>query len=63
MARGDVRPVDVRQTIVSFLTMSLGYFIMAPLLERVWNITDRAAFLDARRDAMVDLMMNGLRAR
>lgn len=63
MARGDLRTVDVRQTIVSFLTMSLGYFIMAPILERVWGITDRTAFLDERRDAMVDLLMNGLKAR
>lgn len=63
MARGDLRKVDVRQTIVSFLTMSLGYFIMAPILERVWGITDRATFLNARREAMVDLIMNGLLAR
>jgi len=61
--RGDLRKVDVRQTIISFLTMSLGYLLMAPIMDRIWGITDRASFLEERKYAMVDLIMNGLKAR
>ncbi len=61
--RGELRKVDVRQTIISFLMMSLGYHLMAPIMDRVWGITDRASFIEERKHAMVDLIMNGLKAR
>jgi len=60
---GDLRPVDIRQAAVSFITMSLGYLILSPLLDTVWRISDRNSFLEERKLAIVDLFMNGMKAR
>lgn len=60
---GKLRPVDIRQAAVSFITMSLGYLILSPLLDTVWRISDRDSFLEERKLAIVDLFMNGMKAR
>ncbi|HOD66754.1 MAG TPA: TetR family transcriptional regulator [candidate division Zixibacteria bacterium] len=60
---GEVRPIDLRQAFVSFLTMQIGYFLMSPLVDRVLHLEDREAFVVARRDAVVDLFLNGVKAR
>jgi hypothetical protein len=63
MDRGEIRRMDVCQVVVAFVTMSLGYFILAPIIDRVWGIDDRAAFIEERKHVMIDLFMNGLKAR
>ena len=63
MREGRMRPVDVRQTAVSFLTMSLGYLMLAPFFDLAWNIPDRDIFLEERKHAVVDLIMNGVKVR
>ncbi len=60
---GTLREVDIFQAVVSFITMQVGYFLMAPLIDRVTEVSDRQAFVNARRDAVVDLFLNGVRAR
>jgi TetR/AcrR family transcriptional regulator len=62
VAGGRLRRINVRQALVSFLTMNIGYFLMAPLLDRVMDIKDRKRFVKERKKAVVDLFLNGVRA-
>jgi TetR/AcrR family transcriptional regulator len=62
-AAGEIREFDPRQMVISLITMSIGYFIMSPLMNKVMNITDRDRFIDERKDAILDLFMNGVRVR
>lgn len=61
--RGELRPVDLRHAMVSFVTMQLGYYLMAPLTDRVLQIDDRESFVKGRPEAVVDLFLNGVRKR
>jgi AcrR family transcriptional regulator len=63
VAQGELRPVDIPQAIVTFMTMSLGYRLLAPIVDRVWNVTDRERFAQERKKTMIDIFMNGLKAR
>jgi TetR/AcrR family transcriptional regulator len=60
---GRLREFDPRQMMVSLITMSIGYFIMSPIMDKVFNITDRDRFIEQRKEAILDLFMNGVRAR
>jgi hypothetical protein len=60
---GLLRQFDPRQMVVSLITMSIGYFIMSPIMDRVINISDRERFIEERKGAILDLFMNGVRAR
>ena len=57
------RPVDVRQALVSFLMLNIGYYLTAPLVNRVMGVTKPERFAKERRKAVVDLFLNGVRAR
>jgi len=63
MQSGECRHLDVRQMIISFVAMSLGYHLLAPLADRVWNVTDRKAFIEERRKGIVDLFLYGVKVR
>lgn len=60
---GEYRPVDPRQALVAFVTLSIGYHIMSPLVDRVLGIEDRQKFLEERKRVVVELYLNGLKAR
>jgi len=60
---GEYRRFDVRQAMTSFVAMSLGYYLMAPLIDRVWNITDKETFIRERKKVIVDLFMNGVKVK
>jgi AcrR family transcriptional regulator len=60
---GTFRTVDPQQALISFVMMSLGYLMMAPLADRVWGVEDRVAFIEKRKHAIVDLFLNGVLAR
>ncbi len=60
---GTIREFDPRQMVVSLITMSIGYFIMSPIMDRIMHITDHDRFVDERKHAILDLFMNGVRAR
>jgi TetR/AcrR family transcriptional regulator len=62
-ASGEIRNINIRQTFISWIAMNAGYFLMAPLLDPVWGITDREAFVTERRKAVIDLYLNGVKAR
>ncbi len=61
--RGEVRPVDVRQAVVSFITMQIGFFLMRPLIHRVFDLDDDRQFMIDRKEAVIDLFLHGVKAR
>lgn len=63
LGAGSLRRLDLRQTVVSFITMEMGYFLMSPLINRVLHITDYEEFVRQRGDAVVDLFLNGVKTR
>lgn len=60
---GVLRQVDPRQSFVSLITMSMGYMMLAPLVDKVWGIEDRTVFIEERKHAIVDLFLHGVLAR
>lgn len=63
LAGGQFRQIDLRQALISFVTLSLGYHLMAPLVDRVWKITDRGSFIEERKKAIIDLFLYGVKTR
>ncbi|UCD63919.1 MAG: TetR/AcrR family transcriptional regulator [Candidatus Zixiibacteriota bacterium] len=63
MRSGAYRAVDVRQAVISFITMSIGYYLMSSVFSKVWQFTDEPAFIEERKKAIIDLFMNGVKAR
>lgn len=57
------RQVDLKQTIVSFISLNLGYLLLAPMVDRILGITDREEFVMTRQKAVVDLFLWGVRTR
>lgn len=60
---GSYRSIDVVQATVSFMGMNLFYLFFYPILNSIWEISDDQAFRRARPEAVVDLFLNGIRAR
>lgn len=60
---GNLRRTDVIHTVVSFITLRLGYFLMSPLINRIAGINDEARFQSERTDAILDLFLRGVKAR
>jgi TetR/AcrR family transcriptional regulator len=60
---GELREVDVAQAFASFITMNIGYFLMSPIIDRVWKIGDRREFVEQRKRAVVDLFLHGVKSR
>ena len=63
VAGGDLRSVDIRQAVVSFLAMNIGYFIIYPITDRVLQIENHDRFIRDRKEAVLDLFLNGMKAR
>ncbi len=62
---GKVRQVDARQAMVSFVTMNIGYYLIAPVVDKVLGLTDPAdkeKFLEERKKIVVDIFLNGIKA-
>ncbi len=63
MDAGELRNLDLRQTLISFLTMNIGYYLSSQLMNRVNSITDADAFTEKRKAAVVDLFLYGVKKR
>jgi hypothetical protein len=61
--KNEVREVDFRQALASFITMNIGYFVLSPIINRVMKITDPDEFVEKRAEAVVDIFLNGIKAR
>ena len=62
---GNIRQVDPIQTILSFLGMCLFYFIAKPVIVEVWGMqqADEEEFIKKRKEAITDLILNGILPR
>jgi len=61
VSSGRLRPVDPMQTAVSVMGMCVFYFIARPVMYHVWGMPeDEAAFIERRKDAIVDLILHGV---
>jgi TetR/AcrR family transcriptional regulator len=62
MKAGRIRRTDPRQLLLSFITMNMGYLLMAPLFEHLLNIEDRERFRERRKQEVVTLFLKGIRS-
>ncbi len=53
----------VRQAFVSFILMNVGYFVLAPLIDKIWGVTDRDQFVAERKEAVIDLFLYGVKTQ
>jgi TetR/AcrR family transcriptional regulator len=53
MKSGQLRPVDVKHALASFMAMNIGYILMSPIVDRVLKVTDK----------VVDLFLNGVKKK
>jgi TetR/AcrR family transcriptional regulator len=60
---GRFRAADSKQAIISFIGMNLFYLLAAPLINDIWELKNDDKFRRERPQAVVDLFLNGLRAR
>jgi TetR/AcrR family transcriptional regulator len=61
--KGLFRDVDSRHAIISFMGMNLGYLIAAPFINLIWDIKNEKKFRRERPEKVVDLFLNGIKAR
>jgi TetR/AcrR family transcriptional regulator len=62
MKAGRIRKTDPRQLMISFLTLNLGYVMLAPLFDRIMGIFERELFVEDRKQEVVNLFLNGIRS-
>ena len=58
---GQLRPVDLRHALASFMAMNIGYILVSPIVDRVLKVTDKEQFHNERTEAVVDLFLNGVK--
>ena len=63
MSKGEYRQMDIRQALVAFASMSMYYLVTAPLVNRLLKIDNPQEFAARRRKVIVDIFLNGLKAR
>ena len=63
MKSGQLRPVDVKHAVASFIAMNIGYILMSPIVDRVLKVTDKEQFHNERTEAVVDLFLNGVKKK
>jgi len=60
---GLFRDIDERQAIASFIGMNLWYLIALPLAKSILGVKNEEKFIEKRPQAVVDLFLNGIRAK
>jgi AcrR family transcriptional regulator len=60
IAAGEFRHIAVIQALVSFQMMNIGYLLLAPVVDRIWSVQDRRAFLEERKESILDLFLYGV---
>jgi len=60
---GEIREIDVKQTIISIVGMSIFYFIGRPIIDIIWDIKpeDFNDFIEKRKESIVDLILHGIK--
>lgn len=57
---GRVKKIDIKQAIISLISMNIGFFIILPIATKILNVVDFDKFLSDRKDAVVELFLNGV---
>lgn len=60
---GAIRQVDERHAISSFIVMNIGFFMMAPVIQRVLGIENLEEFVRERKATVVDIFLHGVKTR
>ena len=60
---GRLRKIDVRQAMAAFIGMSLGYYLLSPIFDRITAAGDRTQFIKARPEIITDIFLNGMKVR
>ena len=55
MEKGEIRQMDVRQALVSFIVLNIGYFVMSPIINRILRIENMAEFIEQRKREVVNI--------
>ena len=63
MERGEIRRVDPIHNILNIISMDVFVFVGKPLINAMFNETDMNRIVNERADHILDLLMNGLRAK
>lgn len=63
MNRGVYRRIDIRQALIAFASMSIYYHMVTPFINRLLGIDDPHQFAAERPKAIIDIFLNGLKAR
>ena len=59
-ASGKLRDINIKQALMSFITMNIGFFLMYPILKQTFDIDDFNDTVEKRKSAVVDLFLNGV---
>jgi TetR/AcrR family transcriptional regulator len=60
---GNLRKIDTRQALISFVGMNLFYLMTSPIVSSALEIKDEKKFQDKRPESIVDLFMRGIQKR
>ncbi len=60
---GELRAVDIRQAVFSFISLNISYMLLSPVANRALGIDNQALFIEEREKAIVDLFLHGVKAR
>jgi len=60
---GILRDVDSSHAIISFMGMNIFYYILAPVINQIWEIKNEKKFRHNRPKEVVDLFLHGIMAK
>ena len=60
MEHGRVIKHDIKQTIASLISVNIGFFMISPLISKTLSLENLDEFVQARKEAVVDLLLNGV---
>ena len=63
MEAGNLRRIDIRQAMAAFIGMSLGYYLLSPIFDRIVSAGDQTEFVKARPEIVTDIFLNGMKVR
>jgi TetR/AcrR family transcriptional regulator len=63
MESGNLRRMDIRQAMAAFIGMSLGYYLLSPIFDRIVSAGNQTEFIKARPEIVTDIFLNGMKVR
>jgi len=60
LEKQEIRPQDLRQTIISILSLNISYFIINPLVKLILQHPEEEIFIAERKQAIIDLIFRGI---